>query len=103
MSDPTNLTHKQVAAIGFLLTERTHEKAAQKAGVSSATLRRWFRLPAFVTAYRLGRGDAVEGAFGKLQRATAAAVARPFGTATASTRSRARRPTQAQSGLAAAA
>ncbi len=75
MSDPTNLTRKQEAAIGFLLTERTQEKAAQKAGVSPATLRRWFRLPAFVTAYRLARRDAVESAFGQLQRGTADAVA----------------------------
>jgi hypothetical protein len=74
MSDPTNLTDKQEAAIGFLLTERTQEKAAEKAGVGSATLRRWLGEPAFAAAYRLARRQLVEAAVGQLQQVTSEAV-----------------------------
>jgi hypothetical protein len=75
MSDPAKLTRKQEAAIGFLLTERTQEKAAEKTGVSTATLRRWLSLPVFVGAYRQARRTVVEAAVGRLQRATTKAVA----------------------------
>jgi hypothetical protein len=74
MSGLEKITRKQEAAIGFLLTERTQEKAAEKAGVSPATLRRWLRQPAFIAAYRQARRVVVEGAFGQVQRATSNAV-----------------------------
>jgi hypothetical protein len=74
MSDPTKLTRKQEAAIGFLLTERTQEAVAEKTGVSTATLRRWLRLPTFMGAYRDARRLVVEAATGQVQRAALKAV-----------------------------
>jgi hypothetical protein len=74
MSDPTKLTRKQETAIGFLLTERTQEKAAEKTGVAPATLRRWLSLPAFIFAYRQARRAVVEAAIGQVQRVTSKAV-----------------------------
>jgi hypothetical protein len=74
MSGLERLSHKQEALIAALLSERTHEEAAAKAGISSATLRRWLHLPAFRAAYRQARRELVEAAVGRLQAATGQAV-----------------------------
>jgi hypothetical protein len=74
MSEATKLTRKQESATSFLLTERTQERAAAKAGVSTATLRRWMGTPAFLAAYRHAGRVVVEGAIGQLQRAASGAV-----------------------------
>jgi hypothetical protein len=74
-SAPKKLTAKQERALVHLLSERTTQLAAEKAGVSYATLRRWLAEPAFVAAYREVRRHAVEQATGRLQRAASRAVA----------------------------
>jgi hypothetical protein len=43
---------KMEAAIAALLTQRNHEEATRVAGVGTATLLRWLKLPEFQTAYR---------------------------------------------------
>jgi hypothetical protein len=68
------LTRKQEALIGALLTESTHADAAQKAGVSEATLHRWLNLPVFQVAYRQARRELVEAAIGRIQNAAGQAV-----------------------------
>jgi hypothetical protein len=68
------LSYKQEALIAALLTEPTHATAANKAGVSEATVGRWLQLPAFRVAYRQARRELVEGAVGRLQAATGQAV-----------------------------
>lgn len=67
-------TRKREAAIAALLSEPTHAKAAEKAGIGVATLGRWLKGPAFLAQYRAARRQLVEGALGQLQQATAEAV-----------------------------
>jgi hypothetical protein len=74
MSGPGELTRRQEAAIVALLSEPTHARAAERAGVSEPTLRRWLRLPAFRAAYLRARRELVEGAVGRIQAATGTAV-----------------------------
>src|SRR5262249_40748431 len=64
-------------AIAALLTERTIQDAAQKAGIGVATLRRWLRQPRFLNLYRRARRDVVEAAIARLQGATAGPVDAP--------------------------
>jgi hypothetical protein len=68
------LSEKQELAISALLTERTHELAAEKAGISPATITRWLRDESFRLAYRQARRAVVEGTIATLQRAGAAAA-----------------------------
>jgi hypothetical protein len=68
------LTRKQEAAVAALLSEATHAKAAEKAGVSASTLGRWLRVPEFLAAYREARRRIVEDAITRLQRLTARAA-----------------------------
>lgn len=75
MSTPrSKLGGKQEKAIAALLTAATHEKAAEQAGVSVATLQRWLLLPDFQTAYRVARTRCLESAVGRLQQAAGEAV-----------------------------
>jgi hypothetical protein len=68
------LTAKQEALIAALLTEPTHAAAADKAGVSEATLYRWLQLPEFRAAYHAARRQLVEAAVGRMQAATGEVV-----------------------------
>jgi len=68
------LTRKQELAIAALLTERTQELAAGKAGVATSTLQRWLLLPGFQAEYRRARRAVVEVAVGQLQAAASRAV-----------------------------
>jgi hypothetical protein len=68
------LTRKQELAIAALLTERTQEQAAGKAGVATSTLQRWLLLPSFQAEYRRARRAVVEVAVGQLQAACGEAV-----------------------------
>ena len=56
------LDDRAEAAIAGLLVERTHELAAQKAGIGPATLSRWLRDPEFQAAYKAARRSLVESA-----------------------------------------
>lgn len=70
------LSRYQESAISALLTEPTVAEAAEKAGVSERTLRRWLSdSPEFVGAYRRARLQVVEAAISHLQQASAEAVA----------------------------
>jgi hypothetical protein len=60
--------------VAGLLAEATIEKAAAKAGVSLATLKRWLRDPDFAGAFRQARRALVEGAVMRLQQTTITAV-----------------------------
>jgi len=68
------LTRKQEALIAALLTEPTYAAAADKAGVGTATLYRWLNVPAFRTAYRQARREAVESAIARSQAGSGQAV-----------------------------
>jgi hypothetical protein len=68
------LTRKQEQAIAALLESPTLEDAAQKAGVSYATLKRWQKVPAFADAYRRKRRELLDAAVGRIQAATSTAV-----------------------------
>jgi hypothetical protein len=75
VSARSKLSRKQEACIAALLVQKTHALAADRAGVSEATLQRWLLLPDFQTAYRAARRQLVENALAKLQRVTDQAVA----------------------------
>src|SRR5204862_8020672 len=68
------LSRTQEKAIAALLSEATLGKAAKKAQVTEKTLRSWLRLPEFHDAYALARGDVLEHAVAKTQKASGAAV-----------------------------
>lgn len=68
------LTPKQHKAIAALISERTHEDAAEAAGISSATLYRWLKEDAFMDAYREATSQAFEGAIRKLHALTPKAL-----------------------------
>jgi hypothetical protein len=74
VSARSKLSRKQEACIAALLVEKTHVLAADRAGVSAATLQRWLLLPDFQAAYRAARRQLVENALAKLQRVTDQAV-----------------------------
>ena len=65
----------RAAALEALLTERTLEAAAAKAGVSVTTLWRWRQEEGFQAEVKAGQRRAMEQSIGELQCATAAAVA----------------------------
>jgi hypothetical protein len=67
------LTRKQEQAISALLTEATVAAAADKAGVTEATLRRWQREEGFRAAYLEARRQVVEKAIAQMQQSSWAA------------------------------
>jgi hypothetical protein len=69
------LGRKQEKAIAALLTKRNVEEAAQAAGLSTRTLMRWLKIPAFQKAYREARRAAFGQSIARLQQATSAAAA----------------------------
>ena len=71
---PAALSADQEKALAALLTSRTIEAAAKKAGVSDRTLHRWLNEPAFRQAYLSARRMAMEQATSVLQRAASSAV-----------------------------
>jgi hypothetical protein len=68
------LTRKQEQAVAALLVEATVQQAAERAGASPSTLKRWLKEPAFLAAYREARREVLEGSIGRLQAATGTAV-----------------------------
>lgn len=68
------LSRQQERVVAALLLEPTHEKAAERAEIGVATLRRWLKLPHFLAAYRAARREVVEGAVAALQQAGNRAV-----------------------------
>ncbi len=74
MSAGSKLTGKHEAAIAALLTEKTHALAAERAGISEATLQRWLRLPAFQSEYRRARVAILNGVKVRLLQTATAAV-----------------------------
>jgi hypothetical protein len=69
------LGRKQEEAIAALLTKRNVEEAAQAAGISTRTLMRWLKIPAFQKAYLEARRAAFGQSIARLQQATSAAAA----------------------------
>jgi len=67
------LTRKQEQAIGALLSEQTLGAAADQAGISEATVRRWLKQPEFLSAYREARRQVVEKSIAQLQQSSWAA------------------------------
>jgi hypothetical protein len=67
------LNRKQDEAISALLTEATVAAAAEKAGVSEASLGRWQKLPEFRAAYLEARRQVVEKAYAQIQQSSWAA------------------------------
>jgi len=68
------LSRKQESLIAALLTEATYAAAAEKAGVSTATLYRWLHTSNFRAAYRQARRELVESAIGRIQAASGQAI-----------------------------
>ena len=68
-----NLTRKQERALDALLSEQTLAGAAEKAGISQPTLRRWLKQDDFLAAYREARRQVVEKAVAQLQNSAWAA------------------------------
>jgi hypothetical protein len=67
-------SRKMEEAIAALLTQRNLEEAARTAGIGTATLIRWQKLPEFQAAYRAARRAAHGQSIARLQQATSAAV-----------------------------
>ena len=55
-----SLSENKQKAIAALLTCKTKEQAAEKAGISSRTLRTYFEDPAFLQAYRNAFGSLID-------------------------------------------
>lgn len=70
----TKKNRMRESTIAALLSEPTHQAAAEKAGISQATLSRWLADPEFQYAYRVARRSVVEFAIGQLQSACGKAV-----------------------------
>jgi hypothetical protein len=68
------LPPKAEQVIAALLTERTQEEAAVKAGVGVSTLRRWLTEEGFLSLYRETRRQALDHAVGRLLEVTTLAV-----------------------------
>src|SRR5258708_9456007 len=67
-------SRKMEEAIAALLTQRNVEEAAHTAGIGSATLLRWLKVPEFQTAYRQARRAAFGQSIARLQQGTSAAA-----------------------------
>ena len=70
----SKFTQKMGAAVAALLTQRNVEEAARAAGIGTATLLRWQKLPEFKEAFREARRGAHQQSIARLQQATSAAV-----------------------------
>jgi len=70
----TKLKRNLEEAVVAMLTQRNIEEAARTAGVSTATLMRWQKLPEFQAAYREARRAAYGQGIARLQQATGLAV-----------------------------
>ena len=68
------LTAKQHKAIAALMSSASITKAAALVGVNERTIYTWLEDPAFETAYRTARREAVQSATARLQQASGAAV-----------------------------
>jgi hypothetical protein len=69
------LSRVQEQAIGALLTEKTLDAAAARAGVSTSSLKRWMREePDFVAGLRAARRAIVEAVIGRAQSAACEAL-----------------------------
>ena len=73
-NETERLTGKQQRALAFLVTERTIEAAARKAGIGRTTIFEWFQDADFQAAYRVARGDLVRHAVAQAQAACSEAV-----------------------------
>ena len=69
------LTAKQEKAIACLLVAPSVSQAARQAGIGERTLLRWLTLEVVQTAYRTARRQLVVQTIGRLQQASAQAVA----------------------------
>jgi len=65
---------KKEAAIAALLTQKNHEEAARSVGIDLKTLKRWMRLPEFITEWRRARWEVVEQAYARAQQNSGAAT-----------------------------
>jgi hypothetical protein len=70
--DKSRLRERAIAA---LLSARSLDQAAKKAGLSKATLCRWMQDPEFKAALRAARRNVVDATIGRLQAVTTEAVA----------------------------
>lgn len=68
------LSRKMEPLIAALLTQPTISQAAQVAGISEATARRWLRREEFLEHYRKARLEVVSHAVARLQHASHQAV-----------------------------
>lgn len=68
------ISRKGPQAIAALLSEPTHEAAAKKAGIGTATLSRWLADPTFQSRYRLAQREAFASAVARLQSASGLAA-----------------------------
>lgn len=74
-NDPDGLTPRQQRALSALLEAPTIRKAAETANIPERTLYAWLKNRQFDAAYRAARRESMRHATGKLQQASAAAVA----------------------------
>jgi hypothetical protein len=75
MQEPAaKLTPKQERTIAALLAHPTVDGAAEALGINASTVYRWLQVPAFDTAYRQARREAVSVAIGRLQQVSGAMV-----------------------------
>src|SRR5260370_38616650 len=65
-------SRKMEEAIAALLTQRNVEEAAHTAGIGSATLLRWLKVPEFQTAYRQARRAAFAQSIARPHQGTSA-------------------------------
>lgn len=72
--DNHGLRPRELKAISALLEEPTIERAAESAGISARTLRRYLTRPSFRAAYEEARRAALGGALSRLQEAAGVAV-----------------------------
>jgi hypothetical protein len=72
--DLSELSQAQERTIAALLVSPTFLKAAKKARVTTRSIRRWMKEPAFVAAYESARGKVVEAAIVLIQSAAADAL-----------------------------
>ena len=68
------LTRKQEQAVASLLRQPTITAAADDAGVSDSTLRRWMRDDVFAAAYSTARAQLVTDTIGAIQRSGTRAI-----------------------------
>ena len=72
--DDSGLSRKQEEAIVALLNQRTVDEAARVVDISSRTLYRWLKQPAFAAAYREARHEVYGQSIARLQQMSPAAV-----------------------------